>query len=98
MPRDLSPGGVTYMDDPPPFAPKPVRREVNLEELARQIELEGRSPMPLKGVAEAIVNLKFHDLMEMANAIGPPRDTMENRDPNYQLAASLNAWALAQLK
>jgi hypothetical protein len=89
-PRDLA----SYPEEPPPFAPKPRREIANLEELAQKLE-----PWPpLKSVAEAIANLKFHDLMEMANAIGPPRTTTSGEAPNYELAASLNAWALAQLK
>jgi hypothetical protein len=87
---------------PESFAPKGYR--ANLDELARQISEDKSKDTdgPLKGVAEAIANLKFHELMEMANAIGnatfgPPKDTGET-NPNYDLASSLSAWALAHLK
>ena len=72
LPRELDEPPTTWQR----FAPKP-QDQVNLEELARQLEKP-----PLKGVAEAIANLKFHELMEMANAIGT-RGTAPSEDPNY---------------
>jgi hypothetical protein len=91
-PRDLTPGGVNYQDEPPPppFAPRRAGVRADLEKLAFDIERP-----PLKGVAESIAGLKFHELMEMANAIN---GSTTDKSPNYDLASSLSAWALGQLK
>lgn len=79
---------------PESYAPRGYR--ANLDELARQIK-EGADSPPLLALAEALSNLKFHELMTMVTAIVGSDNKQFKVESPYDLASALNVWALQQL-